>query len=292
MWELIKKYWNVWGSTIISFVVAWFSDFTKSSMDVVTSFLSMFLVFFALFTVIKINISNRQKTLVEKGVTSQRQLKLMQQAIDPIAEGEELLETLVKTRNILKDTGRKVGEKMKKFKEFFIWLWGNKVTLASTIGTLFVTACAQIAVYTDYLYQYEFFATNSILVKVLTSILGFAYVVIDLYTTYTKYGCESLTELSAKAEKKVKEKSEQLTSKEKKEIKAKIDILNSAVCKTKTIYDKYLSVIKNYEVLKGTGYVASSEETIAYNNAKNHIEEYKVSLATLDKNIAVLKAKL
>ena len=105
--ELIKNYWNVWGSAIISFIVGWLMDFNKVSMDKTTSFLSMFLVMFALLTVIKVNYGKkRKKTIIEKGITSQKQLKAMEKAINPMKEGEELYEALLQTKKIFMERKR------------------------------------------------------------------------------------------------------------------------------------------------------------------------------------------
>lgn len=132
VYELIKSYWNVWCSAIISFTVGWLMDFNKVSMDKTTSFLSMFLVMFALLTVIKVNYGKRKKTIFEKGITSQRQLKAMEKAINPMLEGEELYKALIQTKKIF--SGRKKIKIMK-------WIKENKGSILTIIvGTLSVVA--------------------------------------------------------------------------------------------------------------------------------------------------------
>ena len=90
---------------IISFLIAWILDFQKSSMDAATSFASMSLVIFSILTVIKFNIDNKnkKKTLIEKVGTSQKQLKIVEQCIDPLRSGEEIVDLLFETKKALNE---------------------------------------------------------------------------------------------------------------------------------------------------------------------------------------------
>lgn len=139
IYELIKSYWNVWGSAIISFIVGWIMDFNKVSMDKTTSFLSMFLVLFALLTVIKVNYGKqKKKSMLEKAITSQKQLKVMSSAIDPIKDGEELYEAILKTKKILKE---------RKKSKFMNWIKENKGSILTiVVGILSVvsTLCSYL----------------------------------------------------------------------------------------------------------------------------------------------------
>lgn len=127
--DLLKKYWNIWPSVIISYLIGWLMDFNKSSMDRTTSFLSMFLAILALLTVAKINYSkSKKKTIIEKSIVNQKQVKSIQTAISPLRQGEELYEMLVQTKNIINE--RKSNKIMK-------WINENKgAILTMTVGIL------------------------------------------------------------------------------------------------------------------------------------------------------------
>ena len=102
--DLLKNYWNVWASAIISYLIGWLMDFNKVSMDSTTSFLSMFLVIFALLTVVKINYGkSRKKSIIDRSIINQKPLKAIQNAIDPLAQGEELYNLLVQTKKIINE---------------------------------------------------------------------------------------------------------------------------------------------------------------------------------------------
>lgn len=73
-------------------------------------------------------ISNKNKTILEKGITSQSQLKAMKKAINPMRQGEELYNILIQTKNIIKE--RKSNKIMK-------WIKENKgAILTMTVGIL------------------------------------------------------------------------------------------------------------------------------------------------------------
>ena len=123
--DLLKNYWNVWASAIISYLIGWLMDFNKVSMDSTTSFLSMFLVIFALLTVVKINYGkSRKKSVIDRSIINQKPLRAIQSAIDPLAQGEELYNLLVQTKKIINE--RKSNKIMK-------WIKENKGAI-STIG--------------------------------------------------------------------------------------------------------------------------------------------------------------
>lgn len=127
VWNLIKKYWNIWATPIISFLIAWILDFRKSSMDTVTSFASMSLVVFSILTVLKFNIDNKynkKKTLIEKVGTSQKQLKVVEHCIDPLKQGEEIVDLLIETKKVLNE---------RKENKMIDWIKKNKGAIISVL---------------------------------------------------------------------------------------------------------------------------------------------------------------
>lgn len=137
MWDLIKKYWSVLCSILASTTVAWLLNFDLAGMDRTTSFISMSLMFYAVFTVIKIRRKDKpRKTFIEKIATSQRQVKVLENVLNPNKPVEELISLIDQTRKKL--------SKMEKLKNFLKALWGNKFTLLNTIVVLFIASLTQV----------------------------------------------------------------------------------------------------------------------------------------------------
>lgn len=123
--ELLKEFWNVWGSVAISTLWAWWKGFNIKKMDETTSFLTMTLMFVGVLTFLKSIIKNKkenkmQKINEQKGIDemlfeSQKNFRSINMALHPTQSGEHLGKLVITTM--------KGGKKrMKKIKSFFKWI--------------------------------------------------------------------------------------------------------------------------------------------------------------------------
>lgn len=220
--EIIKNYWNIWGSAIISFIVGWLMDFNKVSMDKTTSFLSMFLVMFAFLTVIKVNYGkHKNKTILEKGITSQKQLKAMESAINPMIQGEELYNAILETKKIFMERKRI---------KMFNWIKKNKGAIIS----LLELSGAIILHFTDVINFSEPWTTVTLVIL---------YVIPVVTATLTS-GFTSVE--TQKAVDTLKSKLKEA----KQEAKQKIKVLNEQLITTKAALEEVNSNINKLELLR------------------------------------------
>ena len=275
----VKDEWNFYGSFFIAYALSLFLDWNMSKLQRANQFVALLMNIFILLTVIKkIVFPSKKKMKVEKIADMNKQAKNMDLGINPemkINETVELAEHIMKG-------GKKI---MKKLKDFFKVLWGNKVTLSSTIITLYMATMVQVATYTDKLYNVAWFSKHAIVVKILSPIITSLCVFISLYGTYTKYGFEGLQTLADK-------KLSKLSKEEKKELKDNISKLEKALDLATAKYDEAKEIVNNFALLKDTGYTLNSDETLKYNMANSSLTMLENTIAKLESELKVTKDKL
>nr|DAG18773.1 MAG TPA: hypothetical protein [Caudoviricetes sp.] len=275
----VKDEWNFYGSFFIAYALSLFLDWNMSKLQRANQFVALLMNIFILLTVIKkIVFPSKKKMKVEKIADMNKQAKNMDLGINPemkINETVELAEHIMKG-------GKKI---MKKLKDFFKVLWGNKVTLSSTIITLYMATMVQVATYTDKLYNVAWFSKHAIVVKILSPIITSLCVFISLYGTYTKYGFEGLQALSDK-------KLSKLSKEEKKELKDNISKLEKALDLATAKYDEAKEIVNNFALLKDTGYTLNSDETLKYNTANSSLTMLENTIAKLESELKETKDKL
>lgn len=275
----VKDEWNFYGSFFIAYALSLFLDWNMSKLQRANQFVALLMNIFILLTVIKkIVFPSKKKLKVEKIADMNKPAKNMDLGINPemkINETVELAEHIMKG-------GKKI---MKKLKDFFKVLWGNKVTLSSTIITLYMATMVQVATYTDKLYNIAWFSNHAIVVKILSPIITSLCVFISLYGTYTKYGFEGLQALADK-------KLSKLSKEEKKELKGNISKLEKALELATAKYDEAKEIVNNFALLKDTGYTLNSDETLKYNMANSSLTMLENTIAKLESELKETKDKL
>lgn len=275
----IKDEWNFYGSFIIAYVISMFLDWNMAQLQKANQFVALLMNVFILLTVIKkIFFPSKKKLKVEKIADMNRQAKNMELGINPeakINDGVEVAEHIMKG-------GRKF---MKKLKDFLKLVWGNKITLSSTIITLFMATMVQVSTYANKLYSIAWFSNHEIVIKIMSPVITSFCVFVSLYGTYTKYGFEGLQALSDK-------KLSKLSKEEKKELKASISKLDKALSLAKEKYDEAKGIVENFSLLVETGYPLSSDESAKYNQANSSIKTLESTIEKLEKELKDTKEKL
>ena len=280
----LKELWNVYGGIALSTLIAWINGWNKMEMDKWASYLVLTLTCVSVLTFFKIVFFKRKSAnVIDKGaLQSQKSVKNLQTAINPMQVGEELGTTIIYTVK-----GGKVV--MKKLKNFFKELWGNKFTLSNTLIVLFLATLSQVATYTEYLYKIQWFAENELVVKIASPIIALVWVFLDLFTTYTKYGFESLEDL---AKRKEEAKLKQLTKEQKSVLKANIRKLENSLNIAKGKKKELHSMVSNFETLMGVGYNLNMTEREEYNSAVTQINTIDNTIKGLEQKIKELEEKL
>lgn len=281
-----KELWNVYGGIALSTLIAWLTHWDKVEMDKWASYLILTLTCISVLTFFKIVLFRKKKkkaTKLDKGIfNSNKNVKRLRTAINPMSIGQEVGNAIIYTCK---------GGKwfMGKVKNFFKELWGNKFTLLNTIIVLFLATLSQVMTYTEYLYRINWFAENEIVIKIASPIVAGIWVFIDLLTTYTKYGFESLDELAKRKEEK---KLASLTKEEKGKLKDNVKDLKSKLEILKEKEESVSKAISNFETLINAGYLLSVSERDEYNSNKDQIINVQNAIANLENRIKQLEEEL
>lgn len=222
----IKGFWNIYGGIIASTFIAWMNDFSKSTMDTWTSYLVLTLTCISVLTFFKIMLFKQKANgLIDTAALSQQSVKALKTAVDPVKQGEELGKTILTTIGYAKK-GNIIMEKLKKIIK---WIWGNKLSLISIISNLVVATFSQYLLYSDYLKTYQYFQDHDIVFKVVVTILCVLWLIVNIYTTVTKYGLESLDQLRIRAEEIKVDATNKLSPEQRKVLKNTLSTFNSTL---------------------------------------------------------------
>ena len=281
-----KELWNVYGGIAISTLIAWLTHFDKLEMDKWASYLILTLTCISVLTFFKLVYFKKKKDKVnalDKGaMQSTRSVKTLQTAVDPIGVGEEVGTAIIYTV--------KGGKKfLQKIKNFFKEIWGNKFTLGNTIILLFLVTLSQVMTYTEYLYKINWFAEHELVIKIASPIIAGIWVFIDLFTTYTKYGFESLEEI---AKRKAQKSISKMSKEEKTKLKENLKELRRSVEVVEAKKSELEKHIKDVETLIGSGYVLDFNERNEYDKNKTQLVNLDSSLNELKKRIKEMEEKL
>lgn len=280
LWEKIKDFWNIYGGVALSTFIAWLTNWSKLEMDRWASYLILTLTCISLLTFFKIILFKKNSNGVPDSValSQNRSVKTLRNAIEPEKTGEELGNIIIVTLQ----GGKRF---MVKLKNFFKELWGNKFTISNTIIVLFLATLSQVMTYTEYLYKINWFAEHEMIVKILSPIIAAIWVFVDLFTTYTKYGFESLEELANR-------KPQKLSKEERKTYKNQLSLLENALETAEEKYNKYKRIISDTEVLLSANLALNSSERNEYDIARSQITELEEAISKLKVRIANIKEKL
>ena len=278
----IKGLWNIYGGIILSTMIAWWSRWSKSTIDVWASYLTLTITCIGLLTFFKIVIFNKKKKKVD-GVALSKTAKAVKTALNPLQPGKEIGEAIIFTA--------KGGQKlMLKFKNLMKWLWGNKLTLTSIISNLVVSAVAQFIMYSDTLKDVAFFQEHDLVFKIVVGVLCVLWLADNIFCVVTKYGLENLEELKDKSEAKKEEQLNKLTKEQKallKQTLATYKETESKIVEQMKFIDQKINefqkIINDYKLLEGLGIGVTSEQVDEYNNAKTQVVTLDNQKATLER---------
>ena len=281
-----RELWNVYGGIALSTFIAWLTRWNKVQMDTWASYLILTLTCISVLTFLKIVFTKTKKkktNFIDKGaLQSQKSLKTLKTALDPMQVGEEVGTAIIYTV--------KGGKKfVKKLGNFFKELWGNKFTISNTLIILFFATLSQVATFTEYLYRFTWFAEHEMIVKIASPIIAGVWVFIDLLTTYTKYGFESLEEIAKRKEEK---KLATLSKEEKVRLKANLKNFKNSLDIAKEKKKELYTLISNYEALVGSGYAPSPIEREVYTSNQNQIVNIDNTIKNLENKIQEIEEKL
>ncbi len=279
-----KDLWNIYGGIALSTLIAFLTHWDKIEMDRWASYLILTLTCISVLTFFKLVYSKKKKAnALDKGaIHSQRSINTLKNAVDPMATGQEVGEAIIYTYK----GGKKV---MKKVKNFFKEIWGNKFTLGNTIIVLIFATLSQIMTYTEYLYRINWFAEHEIVIKIASPIVAIVWVFIDLLTTYTKYGFESLDEI---ANRKLAKKTSELSKEEIQHLKGLLKQYKASLVTLRKRKMELEKMLQNFTDLDTAHYVFNTKEMNEWDELK---KQYNVLSETIDntiKNIEDIESKL
>lgn len=281
-----KELWNVYGGIALSTFIAWLTHWDKVEMDKWASYLILTLTCISVLTFFKIVLFRKKKkktNRLDKGIfNANKNVKRLRTAINPMSIGQEVGNAIIYTCK---------GGKwfMGKVKNFFKELWGNKFTLLNTIIVLFLATLSQVMTYTEYLYRINWFAENEIVIKIASPIVAGIWVFVDLLTTYTKYGFESLEDLAKRKEEK---KLASLSKEEKSKLKDNVKELKNTLEILKDKEEGMLKTISKLENLMSAGYSLNMNEREEYESNRNQITNVQNTIANLEDRIKQLEEEL
>ena len=278
-----KELWNVYGGIALSTLIAWLTHFDRLEMDKWASYLILCLTCISVLTFFKIVCFKRKKNAIDKGtISTTKSIKTLQTAVNPLQIGEEVGTAIIYTA--------KGGKRfVLKVKNFFKELWGNKFTIGNTIIVLFLATLSQVMTYTEYLYKINWFAEHELVIKIASPIIAFIWVFIDLLTTYTKYGFESLEEI---ANRKINKSIGKMSKEEKQRLKDSLKELKHSLVVVEEKKKQLENMVSDVDTLIRSGYNLGFDERNEYDKNKTQIVNLQGSIENLNNRIKEIEDKL
>ena len=294
--QSLKNTLQILGCVALGILISFLSHWENEIIQTIYSTLILIFLLIGFLKVLKSpnkeNESNNQIrnkdnniNLIDLVVNQQKPFKAIELSQNPTQGGEELGEIFLETMK----GGKK---KMEKIKDFFKRVWGNKFTILSIVFSLFCVFACEYLYFADYFLRFDWVENNQVVLNYVLPIVGIAYIVLNVFTTITKYGWENLKELQEKAYKKALEKASQLTKEQKaivknqmKEVKEQLSNVGIDLTKTNTI-------IEAYETLRDLGIALSDEKVSAYNLAVAKKPELDLAYTQLTSQLETLLSKL
>ena len=287
----IRNLWNVYGGIILSTVISWWSRWSKATIDVWASYLTLTITCIGLLTFFKIVIMNNKKGKID-GFALSKTAKNVRNALDPLKPGQEVGEAIIYTAK----GGKKLMANLKKLLK---WLWGNKLTLTSIISNLVVSAFAQFIMYSDTLKDIQFFQEHDLIFKIVVTILCVLWLADNIFCVVTKYGLENLEELKTKSELKKQEQLNKLSKEQKAVLKQALaeykkseNIVLEELKKIDLEIEKFQKIISNYKILEKLGIGVTAEQVSQNNEAKAQVVTLANQKATLENQKNDLSQKI
>ncbi len=293
LWKKVKELWNIYGGIALSSLIAWWTKWSKSSMDVWASYITLTITCIGLLTFFKLAFTKNKKTKADKAALSaNKHFKNINNALNPTSPGEELGITLIYSVR----EGKKF---MTKLKNIIKWLWGNKLTLTSIISNLVVSAFAQAIMYGDMLKDFEFFQAHDLTFKIVVTVLCVIWLINNIYTAVTKYGLENLSELQQRSEEKKQETLAKLTPEQKQALKNQLSVLKkqketvlTQIEEIEKEIETFTTIVSEFETLQSLNIETSQEQKNEYYSAKNKVQASTQKLATCQSTVQTLETTM
>lgn len=291
--KYLKKYWNLWGGVLIGTFLAWVKHLNKESMDYITSAIVLVITLIGALTFLKSNLNpKKDKKTKEMGIpfetgTELSQVKHINIATNPEQLGIDLLRKIDETLIIVKE-----GKKMNKIKNFFKWLWGNKCTLINIIVSVCAIGFINFMCLADYMMRYAVFARNETFFKIAIPVLSTLWLVLDIFTTVSKYGCESLKQLDVRAKETLERKLNALTPEQKKAVKGTLVELQAKLALIEPKYNECLKTIESFKTLQNIPNFDTSSLVEGYNIALQYTTQNASVVSQLKAQISLLEDRL
>ncbi len=285
----LKELWNIYGGIALSTLIAWWTGWTKTSMDLWASYITLTITCIGLLTFFKLAFAKRKKNKVDAfALSSNKHIKRISSALNPERAGEEIGQTIIYTVG----EGKKL---MSKLKNLLKWLWGNKFTLISIISNIVVGAFAQFILYSDYLKDYQFFQEHKTVFIVVVTALTVLWLIENIYCVVTKYGLENLEELRKRSQEKKEEAVGKLTPEQKKTLKNQLSVFkkqeSEIVNRLKEIDNELIIVektISEFTLLRSINISPTNEQMVDNQKAittKDQLKTEKDNLTNQKSNI-------
>lgn len=225
--------------------------------------------------------------LVEFLISKQKPLQILELSQNPTQEGEELGEIFL---NQMKG-GKK---RMEKFINFWKNVWGNKFTILNILFNAFCVGTCEYLYFADYFLRFNWVSESQEVLNIVLPIIGILYLVLDVFTTITKYGWENLEELNIRYAEKALEKASRLTKEQKKVIKDNLNELKTRFSNVSNELNKVNGIIRSFEILRqlGNKIEISNEKVIAYNEAISKQPSLNAEYEGIKQQINALKETL
>lgn len=262
----IKNLWNIYGGILMSTLIAYINDFSKSSMDTTTSYIVLTLTCISVLTFLKITVFRKKSNgLIDKTALQQQSFKAMNVAVDPFRNGEEIGNVIVETTKI----GKKVGSKMWiKIKAFFDKFKGYMLAIALFI----LSFVEQYGNYINELLDNKLIINGIDIISVVIATLS--VVVACLSNGFTKDTWKKMVDLSKTLRGKKVENNEEVNSTLNTLLKEQLSDNKKSLKSKESLL---AAIVKNGEVLD-----AEYEKLVEVYNAKVLLYEMPKPLATSD----------
>lgn len=290
MWNLIKKYIDIFGGIILSILLTIIARFKLEKIQLMYSVIILMLVCIGICSVVKKTANNRIKTpkkerkknIIDKLVNSRKEVKAVNIAQNPLQEGEELYIAMKKSRKDI----RKVMKKLKKFFDKFKgWIL--------SISLLVVSLISEYGGFIEKIFNGKLIIKGVNMISLIALIC--AVVVGLLSDTHTSEQIKKIKELFAKKpsneivkeelknQLKLNETSRKNLEKQIETNNLTIDTFNQELEQAKNVYNAKI------EMLNMTPKLATEEDV---QNALSKVNEIEGKIAKVKNDIIELDKKL
>lgn len=173
---------------------------------------------------------------------------------------------------------------MKKVKEFFKWLWYNKLEIGDILFTLLMAFGINYALFNEYIYSRFSVLESQKWIKWLGLLATLIYTFIDVWATISRLGINSLEEIDELIEAKNEKKLKQLPTSTKKLVKEKLSTFeNELISNKRKLKDVEKAIVDLESILKLN--IGSQEDMTKYTALQNEKSYLDNAIANIEQEI-------